>query len=201
MSTPSTDAVETRMAMADSLDRPHLAEKLLGRLVQAHHGIPGVVGQQVGLDHILHPPDELGVGFGRHAPGLDDPGLDIGFLRAWRTVSVLIDLIKPRMTSSSASSCKHQWQRPWGRVAAHQLHQALFQVPLDLNLVGPGRLGAAIEGCLDALGDESLAHAGDGPRARPQGLDDLLIGSFIPISGIGEEKDAGMGQLASGRLA
>ena len=68
----------------------------------------------------------------------------------------------------------------------------MLEVPLDLDLVGPGRLGAAIEGRRDALGDEPLANAGDGPGAGPQGVDDLLIGSFIPISGIGEEEDAGV---------
>src|SRR5205807_5437171 len=103
-----------RLARLRPLRRPHLAEQLLAGLIEAHHGKPRIVRQQVGLDDILHPPDVLSIGRGRDAPGLDDPRLDVVFLRACRTVSVLIDPTRPRTTSSSAKSCKVQWQRPSG---------------------------------------------------------------------------------------
>jgi hypothetical protein len=52
---------------------------LLARLVEADHRVLRVVGQHVGLDHVLHAPDIVGVRVRREAPGLDDPRLDVVF--------------------------------------------------------------------------------------------------------------------------
>src|ERR1700730_17870301 len=65
-------------------------------------------------NYVFHPPDVLGIGLGRDAPSLDDPGLNVVFFRACRTVSVLMASTYPNTTSSSASSCTVQWQRPSG---------------------------------------------------------------------------------------
>ena len=104
----------SRSARAAPPGLSYLTEELLARLVEADDRAPRVVGPQVGLDHVLHPPDVIGVGPRRDAPGLDDPWLDVVFLRAWRTVSVLIESASPSTTSSSASSCRVQRQRPRG---------------------------------------------------------------------------------------
>jgi hypothetical protein len=66
-------------ALAGSPRPAYLAEELPAGLVEAHLRALRVVGQHVGLDHVLHVPDELAVGIGRHAPGLDDPRLDVVF--------------------------------------------------------------------------------------------------------------------------
>src|SRR5205823_2516169 len=100
-----------RRTPAAPLRQAHLAEQLLAGFVEADHRIPRVVRQLVGLDHVLHAPDVVSIGVGWKAPGLDDPWLDVVFFRAWRTVSTLIASTKPSTTSSSASSCRVQWQR------------------------------------------------------------------------------------------
>jgi hypothetical protein len=66
-------------ARARRLERPHFAKQLLTCFVEADHRIRWVVGQKVGLDHVLHAPDELGISLWRHAPRLDDPRLDVVF--------------------------------------------------------------------------------------------------------------------------
>src|SRR5262245_5776543 len=119
--------------------RPDLAEQLLAGLVEADHRIPRVVGPHVGLDHVFHPPDELGVGARRDAPGPDDPRLDVVFFRAWRTVSTLTVSTSPSTTISSASSCKVQWQRPGGGSLHARRINFCSTSPLILTL--PGRAG------------------------------------------------------------
>src|SRR5262249_7431937 len=94
--------------------QPHLAEQLPARLVEADHRPPRVVGEHIGPDHVLHPPDELGVGLRWDTPRLHDPGPDVVFFSAWRTVSVLTESARPRTTISSASSRSVQWPRPRG---------------------------------------------------------------------------------------
>jgi hypothetical protein len=68
-----------RFPRLNQLRLAHLPEELLARLVEADHREQRVVGPKVRQDHVFHPPDELGVGLGRQAPGLDDPGLDVVF--------------------------------------------------------------------------------------------------------------------------
>src|SRR5207237_6414776 len=96
------------------LRRSHFPEQLFAGFVETAHGIRRVVGQKVRLDHVFHPPDIVGIDLGRDAPSFNDPGLNVVFFNACRTVSVLTALTKPSTTSSSASSCKVQRQRPWG---------------------------------------------------------------------------------------
>src|SRR5947209_1284373 len=116
----------------------HLAEELLAGLVEADHREQRVVGQKVRLDHVFHPPDELGVGLGRQAPGLDDPRLDVVFFSAWRTVSGLIFVTRPSTTSLSASSSKVQRQRPSGGSLQARRTNSCSRSPLILILPGRG---------------------------------------------------------------
>jgi hypothetical protein len=58
-----------------------------------------------------------------------------------------------------------------------------------------------MEGRLEALGDEAPAHAFDGPQAGAQGGDDVFIGTSLARSGICQQPDAGMGELARRSLA
>jgi hypothetical protein len=80
-------------------------------------------------------------------------------------------------------------------VAAGHADQFLLDVPLDLDLVGPGGLGPRADGGLEALGHEALADAAAGEQAGAQRVDDFLVGLFLP-RGIGQQEDAGMGKLA-----
>jgi hypothetical protein len=84
-----------------------------------------------------------------------------------------------------------------GWVGTSQADQLLLDVALDLDLVGPWRLGLVVQSSSEALGDEPLADAGDGPWADAQGGDDLVVGALQAGRGVGQQEDAGVGQLAS----
>jgi len=86
-----------------------------------------------------------------------------------------------------------------GRIAARQVDQALLHIPFDLDLVGPWRLGFALDRGLEALGDELLANAGDGPQTGSQGLRDVFIEAFLR-SGVGQQEDAGVREFAGSCL-
>src|SRR5262249_55694343 len=116
----------------------HFAEQLLARFIEAHYGIARIVRQQIGLQHILHAPDELGICPGGDTPGLDDPWLDVIFFRACQTVTVLMVSSKPKTTSSSASSCKVQWPRPRGGSLQASSSNVCSTFPLILTLSGRG---------------------------------------------------------------
>src|SRR5262245_29329540 len=118
--------------------RPHLAKQLLAGLVEADHRVVRIIRQHVGLDHVLHAPDELGIGVRRDAPGFDDPWLDVVFFSAWRTVSIPTRSTRPRTTSSSASSCRVQWQRPSGGSLQAKSMRRCSTSPLILTLSGRG---------------------------------------------------------------
>jgi hypothetical protein len=77
----------------------------------------------------------------------------------------------------------------------------LLDIPLDLDLIRPRRLPAATEGGIQALRDQLLADAGDGPRAGAQGGDDVLVGVLVAAGVVGQQEDAGVGQLAGRGLA
>ena len=68
-----------RRARSRPLRGSYLPEQLLEGLIEADHGIVGIIRPQVGLDHILHAPDKVGVGLGRDAPGRHDPRLNVVF--------------------------------------------------------------------------------------------------------------------------
>ena len=55
--------------------------------------------------------------------------------------------------------------------------------------------------CVQPLGDQLPADPGDGPRARAQGGDDPLVGALVAEGVVGQEEDAGVGELARRRLA
>src|SRR4029453_5021157 len=65
-------------------------------------------------DHILHPPDELGVMLGRDAPALDAPGLQPVCFKACRTVSYDTVSTTSSSTSRWASSRNVHRVRPSG---------------------------------------------------------------------------------------
>ena len=71
-----------------------------------------------------------------------------------------------------------------GWVATSQLDQFLLDVPLDLDLVRPGRLCLAIHGGRQPLGDELLAHPGDGARANAKSSDiaEASPSTFAPVA-------------------
>jgi hypothetical protein len=58
-----------------------------------------------------------------------------------------------------------------------------------------------VEGSGESLGNQPLADTPDCAEADPQGSDDLLVGLFCSRSGIRQQEDAGMGELAGGALA
>src|SRR5947209_9905174 len=121
--------------------RLHLTEELLAGLVEADQRVPPVVRQEVRLEHVFHSPAVLPVGVVRHTPGLREPRVDVVFFRAWRTVSVLTDWTEPSATSSSASSCKDQWQRPSGGSLHASRTSCCSTSPLILILSGRGGWG------------------------------------------------------------
>src|SRR5262249_23283154 len=127
-----------RPSLARPLCWSHLAEQWLACFIEAHHGIARIIGQQIGLQHILHAPDELGIRLGGDTPGFDDPWLDVIFFRACHTVTVLMVSSKPKTTSSSASSCKVQWQRPRGGSLQASSSNVCSTAPLILTLSGRG---------------------------------------------------------------
>jgi len=88
-----------------------------------------------------------------------------------------------------------------GRVAAGQADEHLLEVSLDLDLVGSARLGFAVEGRGQSLGDEALADPGNGPGSHPQRGDDGVIALPGAEGVVGQQEDAGVGQLAGRRLA
>src|SRR5512135_1191119 len=92
----------------------HLADQLLARLVEADQGALLVVGPVVDFQHVLHRADELGVGLRRDAPLLPQPGLDLVFFRASRTVSSEIESTTSNSTSLSASNRMVHTARPSG---------------------------------------------------------------------------------------
>ena len=85
---------------------------------------------------------------------------------------------------------------PPGRISARQFHEPLLDVPPDLDLVRPGRLGVVIQGRLESLGDEPLPDAGHSPWAGTQGRDNRFIGASPALRVVGQQKDVRMSQLA-----
>src|SRR3954449_72709 len=130
-----------RAAWQRRQSRPHLAEELLAGLVEADHRVQRVVRQHVGLDHVFHPPDVVGIDFRRDAPSLNDPGLNVVFLSACRTVSVETVRTRPNATSSSQSRLKVQWQRPSGGSLQASCISLCSTFPLILILSGRGGWG------------------------------------------------------------
>src|SRR5262249_48472237 len=123
-------------ATAPAARLSHLPEQLLAGLVEADHRVLRVVGQQVGLDHVLHAPDVVRVRVGRQTPPFDDPRLDVVFCSGGRTVSRLTASTSPSTTSSSASSCRVQWQRPCGGSLQASWTRRCSTSPLILILAG-----------------------------------------------------------------
>ena len=78
-------------------------------------------------------------------------------------------------------------------MAASEFDQLLLDIALDL--VRPRRLLSAQDGDIQSLGDQLLADAGDGSQARPQGGDNLLVGTLPAAGVVGEQEDASVDQL------
>jgi hypothetical protein len=50
------------------LPRSHFAEELLAGLIETDHRTLTIIGEHIGLNHVLHSRDELSIGLGRNAP-------------------------------------------------------------------------------------------------------------------------------------
>src|SRR6266511_4258441 len=103
----------------DQVGRVDLAEQLAAGLVQADLRAARIIGPGVDLQHVLHPPDELGVVLGWDAPALGQPRLEPVCFKAWRTVSYDTDSTTSSSTSRSASS--RNVQRLWPSGGALQV--------------------------------------------------------------------------------
>ena len=180
--------------------RPHLAEQLLARLIEADHRVLRIVGQQVGLDHVLHAPDVLGVGLGRDAPRLNDPRLDVVFFSAWRTVSVLTASTSPKTTSSSASSCKVQWQRPSGGSLQASWTNFCSTSPLILILSGRCGWGWGRGPCQKPSVTKCRRTRPTVRRPTPKA--ETICSSVCALAAVSsQQEDASMGELAGCCLA
>src|ERR671912_1447035 len=100
-----------RPARGDGHGRGDLGQQLAAGLIQAHLRAVGVIGPGIDLQHILHPPAELGVLLRWDAPALDQPWLEPVCFKACRTVSYDTDSITCSSTSRSAKS--RNVQRLW----------------------------------------------------------------------------------------
>src|SRR6266478_660425 len=132
------------LAWPGPLGRPHLPEQLFAGFVKTDHGITRIIWQLVRLNDIFHAPDEVSIGMGWDTPRFDDPRANIIFFNACRTVSVLIEATNPKTTSSSASSCKLQWQRPSGGSLHAKRTKCCSISPLILILSGRGGWGLGL---------------------------------------------------------
>src|SRR5581483_8402184 len=94
--------------------RAHLAQELAARFIQAHLRALRIVRSGVHVEHVLHVPDELGVGLGGDAPLLPQPGFEpVCFKTRW-TVSYETLSTTSKRTSSLASRRKVQRACPAG---------------------------------------------------------------------------------------
>jgi hypothetical protein len=82
----------------------------------------------------------------------------------------------------------------FGRVAARQLDQPLFDVSFDLDLVRPLRLRPGVQSRRQTGRDQSLADTTDSANADAEGSDDLVVGVRSTSGRVRHEEDAGMGQ-------
>jgi hypothetical protein len=80
-------------------------------------------------------------------------------------------------------------------VSTGQFDQFLFNVSFDLDLVRSSRPWPGIESHIEPLGDESLPDTSDGPKARVQGRNDVLVAVSLAMDGIRQEHDTGMSQV------
>src|SRR5712691_10448833 len=94
--------------------RADLGHQLAAGLIQADLRAARIIGPGVNLQHVLHPPAELGILAGRDAPALGQPGLEAVCFKAWRTVSYDTDSTTSSATSRSASSRSVHRLRPSG---------------------------------------------------------------------------------------
>ena len=93
---------------------PRLCDQLLTGLVHTDDGSEGVVRAFVDLQDVLHLPNKLGVGFGRDAPRLDQPGLELVFFSVRRMVSCETLSMWPSSINLSAKRRNVQRHRPAG---------------------------------------------------------------------------------------
>src|SRR4029453_10436135 len=93
-----------RLAWRDGQGQADLCEELAAGLVQADLGPLGGIRPGGDLQHVLHPPAELGILLGRDAPALGQPRLEPVCFKAWRTVSCESSSTPSSWPSRSASS-------------------------------------------------------------------------------------------------
>jgi hypothetical protein len=90
---------------------------------------------------------------------------------------------------------------PFGWVTARQADQLLLNIALDFDLVGTRRLGLRVQGGQESFGDESLANASDCSYTERKLRGNLVIGRGHSVRVIGEQEDAGVGDLPGSDLA
>src|SRR4029079_13424777 len=103
-----------RLARCHIHREPRLPDELLAGLVHADDGSQRIVGTFVDLENVLHLPNELGIGVGRHAPHLDQLRLQLVFFSVRRMVSWETVSTWPSSTSRSAKRRSVQRHRPAG---------------------------------------------------------------------------------------
>src|SRR5688572_17462697 len=91
--------------------RRHFGEQLAAGLVQADLREPRVVRAGVDVEHVLHVPDEVGVGLGGDAPALNQPRLEPVCFKVCRTVSY--ETVSTTSNSTSLSASNRRVQRFW----------------------------------------------------------------------------------------
>src|SRR5262249_32418519 len=126
-------------------------------------------------------------------------------LSACRTVSRLTVVTRPRATNSSASRHRVQRQRPWGGSQQATRINSCSTSPLIFTSSGRGGWGprlmaASIPSVTKRWAARGVADAADGGQAGAQGVGDVLVDALL-AGGIGQQEDAGMGELACRALA
>src|SRR3984957_8211404 len=168
---------EGRMARTRSPRRVCVAKQLFARFVKANDRIGQIIRQKIGLNHILHAPDELRVSVGRDQPSFDYPRVDFTFFNACRTVSVLTAFTRPRTTISSASRRRVQRHRPSGGSAHASSINFCSRSPLILILSGRGGCG---------LWSTAASNPSVTKRLRTRSTVRRLTSSAVTISSSGQ---------------
>ena len=193
--------VARRLPRRGGQRRARLAEQLLAGLVQADQRARRVVGPVVDVEHVLHVPDELGVGFGGMHHCSFSHGLSSFFSRSAAPSRARRPPPPPaapvRRPAAAASSAR---ARPAGRSrrgrpgAPPPRRRACARTP------GPGACAPAPPPARRST--YCAADAGDGGRDGPPGPRRsprrLQPGAALALVGL--EQDAGVGQHPGGRL-
>jgi hypothetical protein len=84
----------------------------------------------------------------------------------------------------------------FGRITTGQTNQRLLNIALDFDFVGPLWLRFGIQGRSESFGHQSLTNPPNSAETYLQSGHNLLIRIFRPRSGIRQQENACMGELA-----